>query len=205
MSLTLRDRGALAAGVLGLLALSMGGWLLISPVLSGDPLATEPFDDQASFVETPTQPAATPPGELIIDVQGGVARPGLVVLAGGARVADAIAAAGGYAPSADLLASASSINLAAPVSDGQQVYVPLAGVAGGPASGGGDGSGEGGLVNLNTASPEALEALPGIGPVTVQKIVAARAERPFASLEELVERKVLNRGQLDDVRELVTV
>ncbi|HYM52252.1 MAG TPA: helix-hairpin-helix domain-containing protein [Candidatus Dormibacteraeota bacterium] len=203
MSLTMRDRGALAAAALGLLALSMGGWLLLSPTVGADPLAAEPFDGQASFIEAPTLPAATPPDELVVDVQGGVARPGLVVLAAGARVADAVAAAGGYAPSADLLAAATAINLAAPVSDGQQVFVPLAGVAGVPGPGGGDDNG--GLVNLNTASPEALEALPGIGPVTVQKIVAARAERPFASLDELVERKVLNRGQLDDIRELATL
>jgi competence protein ComEA len=141
----------------------------------------------------------------VVDVQGGVVRPGLVILAAGARVADAVAAAGGYAPSADLLAAAAALNLAATLTDGQQVFVPVAGLTGGPA-GGDDGSGGGdGLVDLNTASPEALEALPGIGPVTVQKIVAARAEQPFGSLDELVERKVLNRGQLEDIRDLVTL
>jgi competence protein ComEA len=60
-------------------------------------------------------------------------------------------------------------------------------------------------VNLNTATPEELEALPGIGPVTVQKIVAARTQRPFASLDETVERGVLNKGQLDKIRSLATV
>jgi competence protein ComEA len=204
MSLTARDGGALAAGVLGLLALAAGGWLLLAPSTSTDPLADHPFDG-APLVEASSSPDATRAAELVVDVQGGVVRPGLVLLAGDARVADAIAAAGGYAPSADLLAAASTLNLAATLSDGQQVFVPLAGVAGAPA-GGDDGAGGGdGLVNLNTSSPEALEALPGIGPVTVQKIVAARAERPFGSLEELVERKVLNRGQLDDIRDLVTL
>jgi len=204
MSLTARDRGALAAGVLGLLALAAAGWLLLVPSGGADLLADQPFEG-ASYVEAPSSPAATPAGQLVVDVQGGVVRPGLVELAGGARVADAIAAAGGYAESADLLAAASSLNLAATLSDGQQVYVPLAGVAGGPTGGGGSSDGDGGLINLNTASPEALESLPGVGPVTVQKIVAARAERPFGSLEELVERKVLNRGQLDDIRDLVTI
>jgi competence protein ComEA len=141
----------------------------------------------------------------VVDVQGGVVRPGLVVLAGGARVADAIEAAGGYAPSADLLAAASALNLAAMLGDGQQVFVPVAGVAAAPGGGAGGADDGDGPVNLNSASPEALEALPGIGPVTVQKIVAARAERPFGSLDELVERKVLNRGQLDDIRDLVTL
>jgi competence protein ComEA len=203
MTLTARDRGALAAAGLGLLALGAAAWLLLVPSGATDPLADQLFDG-ASLVEAASSPEATPPGELVVDVQGGVVRPGLVELAGGARVADAIAAAGGYAPSADLLAAASALNLAATLSDGQQVFVPLAGVAGGPA-GGDDGAGDAdGLVNLNTASPEALEGLPGIGPVTVQKIVAARAERPFGSLDELVERKVINRGQLDDIRDLVT-
>jgi competence protein ComEA len=204
MSLTTRDRGALAAGGLGLLALGAAGWLLIDQSGGSDRLGDQPFAG-ASFVEAASSPDATAPGELVVDVQGGVVRPGLVELTGGARVADAIAAAGGYAPGADLLAAASTLNLAATLSDGQQVFVPLAGVGGGPA-GGDDGPGAGnGLVSLNTASPEALEALPGIGPVTVQKIVAARDERPFGSLDELVQRKVLNRGQLDGIRHLVTI
>ena len=68
----------------------------------------------------------------------------------------------------------------------------------------GAGAAVGGLVNLNTATPEELEALPGIGPVTVQKIVAARSERPFTSLEDAVERGVLNRGQLEEIRDAAT-
>jgi competence protein ComEA len=203
MSLTMRDRGALAAGALGLLALAAAGWLLLVPPAGAGPLADKQFDG-ASLVEAPSSPDATRPIELVVDVQGGVVRPGLVSLAAGARVADAVEAAGGYAPSADLLAAAAALNLAATLSDGQQVFVPVAGLSGGPANSGGSGGGDG-LVNLNTASPEELEALPGIGPVTVQKIVAARAEQPFDSLEELVERKVLNRGQLDDIRDLVTL
>jgi competence protein ComEA len=204
MSLTMRDRGALAASALGLLALAAAGWLLLVPAAGAGPLADEPFGG-ASSVEAPSSPDATPPTELVVDVQGGVVRPGLVSLAPGARVADAVEAAGGYAPSADLLAAAAALNLAATLTDGQQVFVPIAGLAGGPPSGGAGSGGDDGLVNLNTASPEALEALPGIGPVTVQKIVAARADQPFGSLEELVERKVLNRGQLDDIRDLVTL
>ena len=62
----------------------------------------------------------------------------------------------------------------------------------------------GGLINLNTATPEELEALPGIGAVTVQKIVAARQERPFASLEDAVQRGVIHRGQLEDIQGLAT-
>jgi competence protein ComEA len=72
-------------------------------------------------------------------------------------------------------------------------------------SGGAGGNGaSGNLVNLNTATPEELEALPGIGPVTVQKIVAARQEQPFASLEDAVTRGVIDRGQLEDITGLAT-
>jgi len=72
-------------------------------------------------------------------------------------------------------------------------------------SGGSSGGGAGGLVNLNSAGADELDALPGIGPVTVDKIIAARKERPFGSLEELVTRKVLTKAQLDKIRDLVTL
>jgi competence protein ComEA len=209
MALTTRDRLALAAGGLAVATLVAAAWLFATgswvATEAGAVASADPFADPAVSGE-PSPPAAEE--GLVVDVQGAVVRPGVVGLPAGARVADAIAAAGGYSPEADLLAAASTLNLAAPLADGEKVFVPVTGMAAGGAGtgdGSGDGGGGGALVNLNTATPEALEALPGIGPVTVQKIVAARAERPFASLDELVERKVLNRGQADDIRDLVTV
>jgi competence protein ComEA len=159
-------------------------------------------------------PSATVTGSIWVDVEGAVAQPGIRELPAGSRVADAITAAGGYATDADLAASATAINLAQPLTDGEQIRVPRIGedaaaaaspppAAGGTEPAGGAGGG-GGLVNLNTATPEQLEALPGIGAVTVQKIVAARQERPFASLEEAVERGVIHRGQLEDIQGLAT-
>jgi competence protein ComEA len=144
----------------------------------------------------------------VVDVQGGVAEPGVRELPAGSRVADAIAAAGGYATDADLTAAATAINLAQMLADGEQIRVPRVGdapavVAGHPATSAAPVTGGGGgLVNLNTATPEELEALPGIGPVTVQKIVASRQEQPFASLDDAVQRGVINRGQLEDIRAL---
>ena len=173
------------------------GFLAVSPVPSGSPVPS----------------MASPPSAIVVDVAGAVTRPGLVELPGGARIGEAIAAAGGYAPDADLDAAA-AINLARVLADGEQVRVPRIGensapVASAPATAAGDGSpssggGGGGLVDLNTATPEQLEALPGIGAVTVQKIVAARQERPFASLDDAVQRGVIHRGQLEDIRELAT-
>jgi competence protein ComEA len=210
MQLTTRDRVALGAIALAITALLAAAWIAFAPAIgaAGDIAATP----DAGVVMDPSEldplaSASAASGELVVDVQGAVAQPGVVTLSAGARVADAIAAAGGYAADADLAAAAAALNLAAPLSDGEKVYVPVAGVAQQPGSspGAGGGGGGGGLVNMNTATPQELDALPGIGPVTVQKIVAGRAERAFTSLDELVERKILDRGQVDDIRELATV
>ena len=149
--------------------------------------------------------SASPSGTIIVDVEGGVARPGIVELPAGSRVADALRAAGGYARSADLAAAGALLNLASLLTDGAQVVVPVLGAGTGGGASPGAASGSNGLIDLNHATPEQLDTLPGIGPVTVQKIVAARTERPFASLEETVERGVLNNGQLDKIRDLATV
>jgi len=116
-------------------------------------------------------------------------------------------AAGGFSPDADVALASRQLNLAGRLSDGQQVYVPRKGEASGTTAGGGSSAGPTpcGPVNLNQATPEQLDALPGIGPVTVQKIVGARQEQPFQTLDELVERKVLTSAQLTKIRDLVTV
>lgn len=207
------DRIMLAAGGGALILAVAAAWLVLAPVedptsdqVAGiPPLAT--MDAVASAA--PSGPADS--GTIVVDVQGGVLEPGVRELPAGSRIADAIAAAGGYATHADLDAAATAINLAQALADGEQVRVPRIGeaqVAGGPAGSGapapgGDGGG-GGLVDLNTATPEQLEALPGIGPVTVQKIVAARQEQPFASLDDAVQRGVINRGQLEDIQGVAT-
>jgi competence protein ComEA len=210
MALTPRDALALGGAALAAVAGAVAAFLLVTQPAGGTAgsagdLAEPsllPFASDLAVV-----PGATAPAELLVDVEGAVARPGLVRLPPGSRVADAIAAAGGYTKETDLLAAVAQINLAATLSDGSQVFVPIRGVAGGSGSdsGGASGTGDGGLVNLNTATPEELEALPGIGPVTVEKILAERQERPFATLEELVEREVMHSGQLEDIRDLVTL
>jgi competence protein ComEA len=198
---TFADRIAVAALAVGLAGLGLGAWLMLAagtaPGPTGDGLIDPFATGSASF--SPTGAAL-----LVVDVEGGVARPGIIELPAGARVADALAAAGGYAPEADLAAAAAQVNLAAMVHDGQQIVVPIIGAAAGSGSSG-DGGAGGGLVNLNSASPDALDGLPGIGPVTVQKIVAARAQKPFATLDELVTRKVMTSSQLDKIRDLVTL
>jgi competence protein ComEA len=196
------DRIAVAALTTALVAVGLGAWLLLAVGTAAGPTADELLDPFASAgASVPPLAAQT----LVVDVEGAVIHPGIIELSAGARVADAVAAAGGYGPKADLVAAAAQVNLAALVRDGQQIVVPA--IDAPPGSGGPNGGGgaPGGLVDLNSASPEALDALPGIGPVTVDKIVAARTERPFGSLEELVARKVLTNAQLDKIRDLVTL
>jgi competence protein ComEA len=196
--MAIADRIAIAALAAALVAVGLGAWLLLGfgvPSPTGGE-ALDPFGEPSISA----RPVESEP--LVVDVEGAVLRPGIFELPAGSRVADAIAAAGGYGPQADLAAAAAQVNLAGVVRDGQQIVVPMLGVASG---GGSSDGGAGGLVDLNSASPEALDALPGIGPVTVQKIVAARSEQPFASLEEMVTRKVLTSSQVDKIRDLVTL
>ncbi len=128
--------------------------------------------------------------ELLVDVGGAVASPGLVSLAPGARVNDAVAAAGGLTAEADT----ASLNLAAKVEDGQKVYVPRQGeaapVQATPAAGGTGTAGAAeaqALVNINTATAEELDALPGVGPSTAQAIIEERETNgAFTSVEDIM-------------------
>ena len=198
--MTQGDRIAAAALTIALVAVGLGAWLVLAGKPATGPQANELADPFATVGESV---APTAMSRLVVDVEGAVVRPGILELSAGSRVADAVSAAGGYSAQADLKAAAAQVNLAALVRDGQQIVVPTVGVA--LASGGAGGDGASGLVDLNSASAEALDALPGIGPVTVQKIVAARTDKPFGTLQELVTRKVLTSAQLDKIRDLVTV
>ena len=157
----------------------------------------------------PTAAGAT--SRLVVHVVGAVRRPGLYDLRDGQRVADAVARAGGATRKADLAA----INLAAPLVDGTQVLVPsrlaVAGGGGAPAAGSAGavasaGSGAAGAkVSLSTATVEQLDALPGVGPVTAQKIVDYRTENgPFASVDDLDAVPGIGPTRIENLRDLVT-
>jgi competence protein ComEA len=132
-----------------------------------------------------------------VDVAGAVRRPGLYRLAPGTRVDDAVAAAGGATAHADV----SAVNLAAPLADGEQVVVPVRGAA----VEGGGAAGSTGPVDLNSATPEQLDTLPGVGPSTAARIVAYRQQHgPFHSLAELDGVSGIGPSKLAELKGLVT-
>ncbi|HEY6960441.1 MAG TPA: helix-hairpin-helix domain-containing protein [Gaiellaceae bacterium] len=147
------------------------------------------------------RPAGAPAAGIVVDVEGAVRHAGLVRLPARSRVADAIARAGGLARGAER----SGVNLAAPVVDGQQVLVPA---RGSPGAGGvvvGGGGAPSGPVSLSSATAEQLDALPGVGPVTAQKIIAYREQHgAFHSVDELDAIPGIGPARIADLQGLVT-
>jgi competence protein ComEA len=146
--------------------------------------------------------AATPHGKIVVHVVGAVRRPGLYALRDGARIADAVRRAGGTTRKADLEA----VNLAAPVEDGLQVVVPRRAppVAAGAGEPGTAPAGSPGPVHLNTATLEQLDTLPGVGPVTAQKILDWRQTHgAFTSVEDLDAIPGIGPARLEQLRDLV--
>lgn len=176
-------RGAWALWLVGLLgALALVAWTWMDrPQVHPVPAAPHGAASLSSAPRTPpVGEAARTSSTVVVSVVGQVARPGLVTLPSGARVADAVQAAGGLLPGTD----PAVVNLAAVVSDGQQIAVAVPGAAPvGQAS-----SGSAAPVDINTATSGDLDALPGIGPVLAQRIVAYRQEHgPFRTAEQLAD------------------
>jgi competence protein ComEA len=144
---------------------------------------------------------AAQPASVFVHVSGAVAAPGLYVLGADARVVDAVAAAGGFAPGADEAA----VNLARPVSDGEQLHVPATGEAPAAGAASADLTGDG-RVDLNTAQAAELDTLPRIGPAMAQRIIEWRdANGRFTSVEDLLAVPGIGDKMLETLRDLVTV
>ena len=201
----LRLQPVTVASLLGAAVLAVAAIVIALGSLGGiavDSAGSSPGDPSASDLG--------PSGAIVVDVAGAVARPGIYHLPAGARVADAIAAAGGYGPRVAADRVGAELNLAALVRDGDRILVPsrdgtapgASQAPGGPAASGKPGAA---LIDLNDATAEALDSLPGIGPVTADKIIASRAEKPFTSIDELRGRGLVGQKTFDKLKPLITV
>ncbi|MFJ8827142.1 helix-hairpin-helix domain-containing protein [Streptomyces sp. NPDC102467] len=169
-------------------------------VRAAAPQLMEPSNVPASPVAP--GPAASGGAGIIVDVSGKVRRPGVQRLPAGARVADALRAAGGVRPGTDT----AGLNRARLLTDGEQVLVGAPGVAPVPAAPGGGPAGAAppGPVGLNTATPEQLDTLPGVGPVLAQHIIDYRTEHGgFRSVDELREVNGIGDRRFEDLQNLV--
>lgn len=191
----LSRREAVVLGVVGVAVLGAGGlWYLRS--------LPQPVRIRAP---TPGPTISTAPQTVLVHVAGWVRRPGVYEFREGDRVVDAIEAAGGPRGGADL----GALNLAAVLVDAQQVLVPKRGASvaetgTAPPDSGSAAAGQ--LVNVNTATPAELEALPGIGPVLAEAIVAYREEHgPFASIDQLEDVSGIGPVTLEEIRDLVAL
>lgn len=178
-------RGVVALVVVGLVAAVLAGFLLLRGRPSEQPVAPPPV----------VGASATGGPELVVDVAGRVRRPGLVRLPPGARVDDALRAAGGVLPGT----STGTLNLAAKVQDGEQVLVADAAAA--SSSTGGSAQ-----LDLNTATAQELDALPGIGPVLADRIVSWRTDHGrFGSVDQLREVSGIGESKYQSLKAKVRV
>jgi competence protein ComEA len=225
-------RQRVAVALLALAALLLAGfvWVRATPRLTGAPTAPDAAESQRADASDPSpgasnpasgQGGAAPPGQplpratpdtstaagssaqLAVHVAGHVRHPGLVRLPAGSRVQDAIHAAGGATSGANL----DAINLARKLTDGEQVLVPGPGdpvaqpqpgataIPGSPT----------GPLDLNTATVEQLDTLPGVGEVTAGRIVAYRSAHPFTTVDELLEVPGIGQRRFEQLKDLVTV
>jgi competence protein ComEA len=173
-----------------------GALLVVTRLPGGQPITLDP------------SPTKIP---IEVHVVGAVVRPGVYALSEGSRVQDAITAAGGLLTSVD----SSGLNLAAKLEDGQQLTIPSQAGAGATPEGGapftvvptvGASTPTGDLININTASVEELDALPGIGPTTAQNIVDYRTQHgPFQHIEDIMNVPGIGPATFDSIQNLITV
>ena len=212
-----RLAGLAGAGVVAALALLM---LWPRPAAPDPELSLPRASTTLSL--PPVSTTATTLGPLVVDVVGEVRQPGVQRVPAGARIADVVAAAGGLSDRADR----ARINFAAPVVDGERVFVPAVGqqvpavavgstptggsATGGPGAPGGavpaGGAAADAPVNLNTADLAALDTLPGVGPTTAQAIIDHRTDHgPFTSVDQLLDVRGIGDAKLADLRDRVVV
>jgi len=176
------------------LILALIGLLFIGAGLSISKFATNRSEPKFISAENETGESG---GEIKIDIAGAVNKPGIYSLSNGSRIGDAVEKASGFSAEADSAWIAQNLNLAAKLTDGQKIYIPRAGEAvSGTAT-----SSVSGKININNASSEQLDTLPGIGPVTAQKIISGR---PYSSIQELLSKKAVGVATFEKIKDKIS-
>ncbi len=195
---------SIGLGVAGMVAVVVVGIVLLRPATTPAPEVELP---RAGGPADPATTTTTAAPEAVAHAAGAVQVPGVYRVPPGGRVGDLLALAGGAAPDADL----NRLNLAAPVTDGSQVYVPRVGEVpptpvappGGEAGASGQAAGP---LDINTATQAELEELPGVGPATAEAILAERDRRGrFETVDDLLDVRGIGEAKLAQVRDLVRV
>ena len=208
---------AFAAGFVAVASLALFVVASLGGSRGGFVIERENAPTTAAAVTTETSSAASTPetvtASIFVHIDGAVVAPGVYELTGSTgslpRVNDAVIAAGGLAGDADT----SALNLAAVLSDGEKIHVPRQGEAiasgqasSGPASGSDGGASSSGVININTATAEELDSLPGIGPSTAAAIVEDRERNgPFASPEDLMRVSGIGEGKFSKLKDQIRV
>ena len=203
--------GRIVTAAVMLLAVGAGGWWLLRapppPTEAGLPYAATSTTTAAATTAVTVETGSTEIGSsdaVVVHVAGAVAEPGVYELPSGSRVHAAIDAAGGALPRAE----PSSLNLAAPLSDGERIYVPRVGenVPAAAVDVTTSGTAAAGPIDVNHATVEQLDELPGIGPTTAAAIVDHRQQNgPFASVDDLEAVSGIGPAKLEAIRDLVSV
>lgn len=190
-------------GAVVLVLLGLGVAVLVSALGSPGQSAVVDGAGPSSSEDAEDEEGTVPVGAVLyIHLLGAIARPGLYELPEGARAIDVVAAAGGFAENADR----TQLNLARPLSDGEQIYVPAIGEVPAAVPGGGAAAAQGGKVNLNTADAAALETLPRVGPAMAARILDWRAANGrFASVDDLRAITGIGEKTFAALKDLVTV
>lgn len=190
----------LALGLLGLIFFVYGLIALLGTASKNNDLVFESSNSASA--------SAKITADIAVDVEGAVIKPGMYSLAMGSRVRDALVSAGGLSAFADRLWVEKNLNLAAKLSDGAKIYIPRAGEAQNAATNltqtgvpQGVIVGSETLVNVNSATGAELDTLPGIGPVTAEKIIN---NRPYSSVDELLSRKVVTDKIFSQIKDKIT-
>jgi len=188
----------LGVGCIGLILLVYGFGVMLSIGQPREKMGFQEFSQASSSAVLGSKQTTL----IAIDIEGAVASPSVVTVANDARVQDAIIAAGGFSKDVDKDWISKHLNLAAKLTDGAKIYIPKIGES--PQGNFSDSEGlvqdSSKQININSATESELDSLPGVGPVTAQKIISGR---PYTSIEDLTTRKVVNAGVYAKIKDSI--